>query len=163
MPSRYFPSTSFQLVKVHSESGAMNVTPASLEMVFNFRYSPRNSFDKIKSYVEKKADKYGLDADFEWEHEAKPYITRRGKLRKTVQKVIQQEQKLKTKLTTAGGISDGRYIKLIAKQVIELGPCNKTIHQANERVSISELNHLCHLYFRILEELLVKSTINHQL
>ncbi|GAA4363887.1 succinyl-diaminopimelate desuccinylase [Kangiella marina] len=158
MPSRYFPSTSFQLVKVHSESGAMNVTPASLEMVFNFRYSPRNSFDKIQSYVEKKAKKYGLEATFEWEHEAAPYITRRGKLRKTVQKVIQQESQLKTKLTTGGGISDGRYIKQIATQVIELGPSNKTIHQANERVSISELNKLCHLYFRILEELLIKSS-----
>ena len=157
MPSRYFPSTSFQLVKVHSESGAMNVTPATLEMVFNFRYSPRNSFEKIKSYVEKKAQKYGLDAQFEWEHEASPYLTRRGKLRKTVQKVIQQETQMKTKLTTGGGISDGRYIKQLAKQVIELGPCNKTIHQVNERVAVSELNKLCHLYFRVLEELLIKS------
>ena len=154
MPSRYFPSTSFQLVKVDSQSGAMNVTPASLEMVFNFRYSPRNSFDKIKTYVEKKAKKYGLHAEFEWEHEASPYLTRRGKLRKTLQKVIQQEANLKAKLTTAGGISDGRYIKQLAKQVIELGPSNKTIHQANECVAISELNRLCHLYYRILEELL---------
>jgi len=159
MPSRYFPSTSFQLVKVHSESGAMNVTPAALEMVFNFRYSPRNSFDKIKSYVEKKAHKYGLEAKFAWEHEASPYLTRRGRLRKTVQKVIQQETQIKTKLTTGGGISDGRYIKQLAKQVIELGPCNKTIHQANERVSISELNRLCHLYFRLLEELLIKNNL----
>ncbi|GAA4349649.1 succinyl-diaminopimelate desuccinylase [Kangiella taiwanensis] len=156
MPSRYFPSTSFQLVKVHSGSGAMNVTPASLEMLFNFRYSPRNSFEKITGYVEKKAKKYGLDAEFSWEHEAEPYITRRGKLRKTVQKVIQQESQIKTKLTTGGGISDGRYIKQLATQVIELGPCNKTIHQANECVSISELNRLCHMYYRLLEELLVK-------
>lgn len=158
MPSRYFPSTSFQLVKVHSESGAMNVTPASLEMLFNFRYSPRNSYGKITSYVERKAKKYGLDADFSWEHEAEPYITRRGKLRKTVQKVIQQQSQIKTKLTTAGGISDGRYLKQLASQVIELGPCNKTIHQANECVSISELNRLCHIYYRILEELLVTAT-----
>ncbi|RDX36385.1 succinyl-diaminopimelate desuccinylase [Kangiella sp. HD9-110m-PIT-SAG07] len=156
MPSRYFPSTGFQLVKVHSESGAMNVTPATLEMVFNFRYSPRNSFEKIKSYVEKKAKKYGLEASFEWEHEASPYLTKRGKLRKTVQKVIQQETQLKTRLTTAGGISDGRYIKQLAKQVIELGPCNKTIHQANECVSINELNQLCHVYLRVLEELLIR-------
>ncbi|WP_223669608.1 succinyl-diaminopimelate desuccinylase [Kangiella shandongensis] len=157
IPSRYFPSTSFQLVKVYSESGAMNVTPATLEMVFNFRYSPRNSFEKIKGYVERKAQKYGLDAEFEWEHEAQPYITRRGKLRKTVQKVIQQQSQLKTRLTTAGGISDGRYIKQLASQVIELGPCNKTIHQANERVALSELNRLCHLYYRILEELLIQN------
>ena len=134
----------------------MNVTPASLEMLFNFRYSPRNSFEKITGYVEKKAKKYGLDAEFSWEHEAEPYITRRGKLRKTVQKVIQQESQIKTKLTTGGGISDGRYIKQLATQVIELGPCNKTIHQANECVSVSELNRLCHMYYRLLEELLVK-------
>ncbi|WP_417446032.1 succinyl-diaminopimelate desuccinylase [Kangiella sp.] len=156
MPSRFFPSTSCQLVKVHSESGAMNVTPADLELCFNFRYSPKNSFSKIKAYVEKKIIKYGLKADIEWDHEAEPYLTKRGFLRKSLQKTIQKECGLKPKLTTGGGISDGRFIKQIAKQVIEIGPSNKTIHQANERVSIAELDQLRHLYFKLLEDLLLK-------
>jgi succinyl-diaminopimelate desuccinylase len=156
MPSRFFPSTSCQLVKVHSESGAMNVTPADLELWFNFRYSPRNSFSKIKAYVEKKIIKYDLKADIEWDHEAEPYLTKRGSLRKSLQKTIQKECGLKPKLTTGGGISDGRFIKQIARQVIELGPSNKTIHQANERVSVAELDQLRHLYFKLLEDLLLK-------
>lgn len=153
MPSRFFPSTSCQLVKLHSESGAMNVTPADLELWFNFRYSPRNSFHKIKAYVEKKIIKYGLKADIKWDHEAEPYLTKRGSLRKSLQKIIQKECGLKPKLTTGGGISDGRFIKQIAKQVIELGPSNKTIHQANERVSLTELDLLRHVYFKLLEDI----------
>ena len=31
-----------------------------------------------------------------------------------------------------GGTSDGRFIKAIAKELIELGPSNATIHQINE-------------------------------
>ncbi|AUD79323.1 succinyl-diaminopimelate desuccinylase [Kangiella profundi] len=156
MPSRYFPSTSCQLVKVHSESGAMNVTPTDLALWFNFRYSPRNSFSRIKAYVEKKIIKYGLKADIEWDHEAEPYLTKRGSLRKCVQSVIQKQCGVKPKLTTGGGISDGRFIKQIARQVIELGPSNKTIHQANERVCIAELDQLRQLYFKLLENLLLK-------
>lgn len=153
VPSRFFPSTSCQLVTLVSDSGAMNVTPSDLELAFNFRYSPRNSFDKIRKYVDKKIKKYQLDAEVDWYHEAKPYLTKRGKLRKTVQQVIMDETGLKTKLTTAGGISDGRFLKDIAKQVIELGPSNKTIHQANECVSVDELNELCSLYQSILKRL----------
>ncbi|NVJ67294.1 MAG: succinyl-diaminopimelate desuccinylase [Gammaproteobacteria bacterium] len=154
LPSRYFPSTSCQLVRVHSESGALNVTPASLELTFNLRYSPRNSFKKIKAYVHKKVEKYGLEADIEWQHEAKPYLTKRGKLRKTVQKVLQKEMAITPSLTTAGGISDGRFIKQIAQQVIELGPSNKTIHQANECVSIEQLNQLTIVYEKVIQEIL---------
>ncbi|MCW8856823.1 MAG: M20/M25/M40 family metallo-hydrolase, partial [Kangiella sp.] len=80
----------------------------------------------------------------------------RGSLRKSLQKTIQKECGLKPKLTTGGGISDGRFIKQIARQVIELGPSNKTIHQANERVSVAELDQLRHLYFKLLEDLLLK-------
>ena len=156
VPSRYFPSTSCQLVKVYSESGALNVTPASLEMYFNFRYSPRNSFASIKKYVEKKIKQYGLLVDLQWEHEAEPYICKRGKLRSVVQKVIRQETGQTVKLTTGGGISDGRFIKKIADQVIELGPSNKTIHQANERVSINELVKLADMYYKIMQHLLLE-------
>lgn len=156
LPSRYFPSTSFQLVKLHSESGALNVTPASLELIFNLRYSPRNTYEKIKKYVEKKVQKYELDAKIEWEHEANPYITKRGFLRKAVQKAIFNKFGYMPKLTTAGGISDGRFIKEVCKQVIELGPSNKTIHQANECVSTSQLSELTGLYLNLLNQILKK-------
>lgn len=155
LPSRYFPATSCQLVKLSSDSGALNVTPADLEIVLNFRYSPKNSFAKIKQYVEAKIHKYGLQANIDWQHEAEPYLTKRGHLRKSVQQIISQQTGNNPKLTTAGGISDGRYAKIIAEQVIELGPCNKTIHQANECVKVDDLLKLSELYFAIMKKLLV--------
>ena len=53
-------------------------------------------------------------------------------------------------LSISGGTSDGRFIANQSTQVIELGPSNKTIHQINENISISEISDLFHLYEKIL-------------
>ena len=42
-------------------------------------------------------------------------------------------------LSTSGGTSDGRFIAPTGAQVIELGPCNNTIHQVASGMGIFEL------------------------
>ena len=80
----------------------------------------------------------------------KPFLTHRSALRKCIEQVIEQELNLKPKLSTAGGTSDGRFFAKTGTHVVELGLCNKTIHQANERVPISDLGKLASLYLNIL-------------
>ena len=59
-------------------------------------------------------------------------------------------------LSTSGGTSDGRYIARMGAQILELGPVNATIHQANESVRISDINNLALCYERMLDQLLVR-------
>ncbi|HIQ07061.1 MAG TPA: succinyl-diaminopimelate desuccinylase, partial [Thiotrichaceae bacterium] len=54
------------------------------------------------------------------------------------------------------GTSDGRFIAPTGAQVLELGPLNATIHQANECVNIKDLDTLEKIYYQILVELLGK-------
>ncbi len=58
-------------------------------------------------------------------------------------------------LSTSGGTSDGRYIASYGVDVVELGPVNATIHKVNEEVSISDLEKLERIYYRIAERLLL--------
>ena len=57
-------------------------------------------------------------------------------------------------LSTAGGTSDGRFIAPTGAQVVELGPCNKTIHQINECVKCDDLEKLVDIYYHILVDVL---------
>jgi succinyl-diaminopimelate desuccinylase len=61
-----------------------------------------------------------------------------------------------TELSTAGGTSDGRFIAPTGAKVIELGPCNATIHQVNESVSCDDLNNLVEIYYQTLVNVLGK-------
>ena len=55
---------------------------------------------------------------------------------------------------TSGGTSDGRFIAPLGCQVIELGPCNTSIHQVDECVRASDLDSLSAMYQNILQKLL---------
>jgi len=67
---------------------------------------------------------------------------------------LKDQLKIDTELSTSGGTSDGRFIAPTGTQVVELGPCNGTIHKVNEKVACDELLQLRLVYQQIIEELL---------
>ena len=68
-------------------------------------------------------------------------------------KAIYQVQGFEPRLETTGGTSDGRFIAPTGAQVVELGPCNATIHKINECVSVTDLEQLAKMYEAVLEQL----------
>ena len=56
-------------------------------------------------------------------------------------------------LNAKGGTSDGRFVAQMDTEIIELGPVNKSIHQIDEHVKISELLILKDIYKKILSNL----------
>ena len=56
--------------------------------------------------------------------------------------------------STGGGTSDGRFIAPTGAQVVEIGPCNATIHKLNERMRIADIEKLSAIYELILQRLL---------
>ena len=57
---------------------------------------------------------------------------------------------------TDGGTSDARFIKNYC-EVLELGLKNRTLHQVNENINISDLKELHDIYLRILEKYFEKN------
>ena len=74
-----------------------------------------------------------MQYDLQWSCSGQPFLTQAGKLTDVAREAIAEICGVEAELSTTGGTSDGRFIKAIAKELIELGPSNATIHQINEK------------------------------
>jgi succinyl-diaminopimelate desuccinylase len=154
----YFPATSFQLSNLNAGTGATNVVPGHINALFNLRYSTELTDQIIVEQVESILDKHQLDYDIKWTFNGKPFITEHvssehGFLNAVSQAILSVTDK-ETQLSTSGGTSDGRFIAPTGAQVIELGPCNATIHQVNESVCCEDLEKLVDIYYHCLVNVL---------
>jgi len=152
----YFPATSFQISNIHGGTGATNVIPGELWVVFNFRFSTELDADRLKARTRSILDKHGLEYSITWNLSGEPFLTASGDLLAAVRESIRDVTGLETELSTAGGTSDGRFIALLGTQVVELGPVNASIHRVDENTSVSELDELALMYHGVLERLLVR-------
>ncbi len=151
-----FLPTSFQVSNVAAGTGADNVIPGTLELEFNFRYSPALTDTALRERVEQVLQRHQLDYSLSWRLSGEPFLTPAGRLVDAARAAIRAELSLEAALSTAGGTSDGRFIARTGAQVVELGPVNASIHQVNERVRVADLAALARVYTRILV-LLLKS------
>ena len=150
----FFPATSFQISNINAGTGATNVIPGECEVVFNFRFSTELTADVLKQRTQAILDKHGLEYDIQWNLSGEPFLTSRGALVDASVQAIREVTGLDTELSTAGGTSDGRFIAPTGSQVLELSPCNATIHKVDEHVTAVDLDTLTTIYERILELLL---------
>jgi succinyl-diaminopimelate desuccinylase len=150
----FFPATSFQISNIHAGTGATNVVPGELSLTFNFRYSTEVTAEQLQQRVLALLDQHQLQYDIEWVLNGLPFLTDRGPLVEAAVKAVRQVQGFETSLETTGGTSDGRFIAPTGAQVVELGPCNGTIHKINEHVRVADLELLTDMYEAILWHLL---------
>ncbi|PSL12490.1 succinyldiaminopimelate desuccinylase [Marinobacterium halophilum] len=155
--NEFFPPTSFQISNIHAGTGATNVVPGEVEVAFNFRFSTEVTADELKVRVREILDRHNLEWDIDWVLSGNPFLTPAGSLVDASRAAIKTVMGYDTELSTSGGTSDGRFIAPTGAQVVELGPCNATIHKINERVRARDLDDLSALYENILARLLVTS------
>lgn len=147
----YFPPTGFQISNIHAGTGAGNVIPAEMTVQFNFRFSTESTAESLQQRVEAILDQYDLNYDLQWSLSGEPFLTTAGKLTDAAQAAIQSVCGISTELSTTGGTSDGRFIKAIATELIELGPVNATIHQIDECVNVTDIAQLSAIYEKMIK------------
>jgi succinyl-diaminopimelate desuccinylase len=151
----FFPATSFQISNINGGTGATNVIPGELDVVFNFRFSTEVTDQQLRDRTLAILDKHQLNYELNWHLSGQPFLTAEGELVDAAVKAVKEITGLDTELSTAGGTSDGRFIAPMGTQVVELGPVNATIHQINECASVDDLNKLTKIYQSLLKHLFV--------
>jgi succinyl-diaminopimelate desuccinylase len=152
--NEFFPATSFQVSNINGGTGATNVIPGEVTVVFNFRFSTELNEQILRERTHAILDKHALKYDLQWTLSGQPFLTPRGDLVNAVVDAIKSETGLVAELSTSGGTSDGRFIAPTGAQVVELGPINATIHKVNECISADDLNKLTAIYEKTLHRLL---------
>jgi len=156
--NEFFPPTSFQIANINGGTGASNVVPGHVEVMCNFRYSTELTADALTAKVEAILDHHQVDYDINWTYNGLPFLTASGALVDACLAAIEATNGTVSQLSTAGGTSDGRFIAPTGAQVVELGPCNATIHKLNECVKVSDLEQLTQVYLAILSRLMVSES-----
>ena len=152
--NEYFPATSFQISNINSGTGATNVVPGTMNVLFNWRYSTEVTAEELKARALEILDRHNVEYDIEWTLSGLPFLTPVGELVNAAKTAILNVTGVETELSTSGGTSDGRFIAPTGAQVLELGVLNATIHQINEHVNVDDLEPLAEIYEQILENLL---------
>lgn len=150
----FFPATSFQISNIHSGTGATNVVPGELTLTFNFRYSTEVTAEQLQQRVLEILQAHQLSFDINWVVNGLPFLTDRGPLVEAAVAAVKKVQGFTTSLETTGGTSDGRFIAPTGAQVVELGPCNGTIHKIDEFVDVKDLDLLADMYEAMLWHIL---------
>lgn len=152
--NEYFPPTSFQISNIRAGTGATNVVPGTLEVLFNFRFSTASTVDGLQARVHTLLDRHGLEYEVHWTIGGRPFLTPRGPLVEVLLDAIRTTTGVEATLSTSGGTSDGRFIADICPEVVELGPINASIHKVDEHIAVSDLEPLSDIYLGALQRLL---------
>jgi succinyl-diaminopimelate desuccinylase len=149
-----FPPTSLQVSNIHAGTGANNVIPGELQVLFNLRYNPRWRAARLEAECEAVLRAHGLDHAIHWHRGGEPFHTPDGPLRDAARAVLAGFAGAPPEESTGGGTSDARFIAPLGAQCIEVGPVNASIHKVDEHVRVADLERLPALYLALLERLL---------
>ena len=152
--TEYFPPTSWQMSNIHAGTGANNVIPGELEVMFNFRFSAEFTPERLKARVHEMLDRHRLDYSIDWSLSGLPFLTPRGRLVEALSGAIAKVTGVAPEISTTGGTSDGRFIIAICPEVVEFGPVNASIHKLNEHIALDAIDPLRNIYLATLENLL---------
>jgi succinyl-diaminopimelate desuccinylase len=153
--NEYFPPTSFQISNINAGTGANNVVPGHMDVLFNFRFSTAVTAQQLQETTEAIFNRHYTNYELEWSLSGNPFLTPEGRLVAAARESIREVMELDTTLSTGGGTSDGRFIAPTGAEVVELGPVNESIHKVNEHIDLAELDNLCAIYKGMLERLLL--------
>ena len=149
-----FPPTSLQISNINAGTGANNVIPGQMQVLFNLRYNPHWDAPKLEAEIGALFDRHGLEYALRWHRSGEPFYTPEGRLRSVAREVLGQFAGAPPEESTGGGTSDARFIAPLGAQCIEVGPVNASIHQVDEHVRVADLEALPGLYRQLVEKLL---------
>ncbi len=151
---RFEPST-LTLTTIDTGNPATNVIPAWTKAGFNIRFNDRHNSVGIEQWLRDKFAKSDPSGnwDLEIEVSGESFLTPQGSFVDAVCSAIEDVLGRKPERSTSGGTSDARFITHHCP-VVEFGLGGATMHKADEKVALADLENLTRVYERVLEKVL---------
>jgi len=150
-----FPPSNLQISNLNAGTGAKNVTPGVLEIRFNIRNNPNSTAALLKTQIESLVKKHDPGSwHLDWQVSGDPFGPAEGALLEAVSESCEEVLGYRPTPDTGGGTSDGRFLGPLGVSVVELGPLNRTIHQVDVCISVSDLERLPAIYRAVMRRML---------
>lgn len=147
-----FQPSTLTLTSVDVGNDATNVIPADARAAFNIRFNDNHSGESLSAWLNKTLDQAADGADFALDIQisGESFVTPPGPLSDLVSQAVTEVTGKTPELSTSGGTSDARFIRA-ACPVCEFGMVGQTMHKADERASMSDLEDLTKIYGLIID------------
>ena len=146
-----FQPSTLTLTTIDVGNTATNVIPAEAHAAFNIRFNDSHSGESLTRWLNETLEKSGNGASFTLDVSVsgESFVTPPGQLSDLVSEVVQEVTGKTPELSTSGGTSDARFIRS-ACPVCEFGMIGLSMHKADERVALNDLDSLTNIYRNIL-------------
>ncbi len=150
--SDHFQASTLTVTTVDVGNAATNVIPGMARAGFNIRFNDLHSGKALSDWLRAtfnkiaKPDMYELAIKISGES----FITPPGPLSTIVAGAVKATLGVTPELSTTGGTSDARFIK-DACPVCEFGMVGQTMHKADERCAVADIENLSAIYLRVLQ------------
>ena len=150
--SDHFQASTLAITTVDVGNAATNVIPGMARAGFNIRFNDLHSGKSLSDWLRAtfnkiaKPDMYELAIKVSGES----FITPPGPLSTMVAEAVKAVIGVTPELSTTGGTSDARFIK-DACPVCEFGMVGQTMHKADERCAVADIDNLSAIYLRVLQ------------
>jgi succinyl-diaminopimelate desuccinylase len=152
--SAQFQASNLEFTSVDVGNPASNVIPGQARAKFNIRYNDLHTQASLRELVETrlaKATGNRIKARIVWEpSNSNVFVTKPGAFTDLAVAAIEEVTGRKPELSTSGGTSDARFISSYCP-VIEFGLVGQTMHQIDERASVTDIEKLTKIYRGILD------------
>ncbi|NKB44150.1 MAG: succinyl-diaminopimelate desuccinylase [Alphaproteobacteria bacterium] len=147
-----FQPSTLTLTSVDVGNDATNVIPADARAMFNIRFNDDHTGESLTTWLNEKLTDAANGADFDLDIQisGESFVTPPGPLSEMVSQAVTEVTGETPELSTSGGTSDARFIRT-ACPVCEFGLVGQTMHKADERASIADLENLTKIYRHILD------------
>ena len=145
----YFDASTAHITSIDTGNAAGNVIPATVSARFNIRFNTEHKADDLIGWLEEHFNRIGGSWQADWRVSAEPFVTPAGPLTDLMQAAITEVTGKNAELSTSGGTSDARFITHLCP-VAEFGLVGRTMHQADEHVSIDDIDQLTAIYLAML-------------
>jgi succinyl-diaminopimelate desuccinylase len=150
--SAHFQPSTVAITTFDVGNTASNVIPGAARAAFNIRFNDRHSGAGLKDWLQRTFDKSaeGGHYDLKVRVSGESFLTPPGPLSDVVVAAVHDVTGRTPELSTTGGTSDARFIKTMCP-VCEFGMVGLTMHKADERCALKDLDDLTSIYRRVLE------------
>ena len=149
-----FPPSNLEVTTIDVGNPATNVIPARAQARLNIRFNPAHSGHGLIDWLQIECD--AEDQDFSGRIElvtkltGEAFLTEPGVFVDLCAKAVKEMLGRDPELSTAGGISDARFIRTLCP-VVELGLVGATMHAVDECVPVADILALTTIYRRLID------------
>jgi len=153
--SERFDPSNLEFTSIDIGNPTVNLIPGEARARFNIRFNDCHNYASLKALVEARAEK-AVAGKVRWRIDWEPsnadvFYTERSPFTDEVVGAVAEVTGRKPRLSTSGGTSDARFIKDYCP-VVEFGLIGTTMHAADERVPVKDLQTLTKVYRKILDK-----------